>query len=69
MARTKQAVAESFIKLNEEAQKAGLVINTNKTKYIKCSRNQVKEQIWVELKLEMYNHLNISDQWLTQIIQ
>jgi hypothetical protein len=57
MARTKQALADSFIKLNEEAQKAGLVINVNKTKYMKCSRNQVKEQI-VELKLEMYNHLN-----------
>jgi hypothetical protein len=38
-------LANSFIKPNEEAQKAGLVINVNKTKYMKCSRNQVKEQI------------------------
>jgi hypothetical protein len=45
MARTKEALADSFIKLNEKAQKAGLVINVNKTKYIKFSRNQVKEQI------------------------
>jgi hypothetical protein len=44
MTRTKQALTDSFIKLNEEAQKAGLVINVNKRKYMKCSRNQVKEQ-------------------------
>jgi hypothetical protein len=45
MARTKQALARLLYKTYEEAQKAGLVINMNKTKYIKCSRNQVKEQI------------------------
>jgi hypothetical protein len=45
MAWMQQALADTFIKLNEEAQKAGLVINVNKTKYMKCSRNQVKEQI------------------------
>jgi hypothetical protein len=45
MARMKQALPDFIIKLNEEAQKAGLVIKVNKTKYIKCSRNQVKEQI------------------------
>jgi hypothetical protein len=45
MARKQQALADTFIKLNEEAQKAGLVIKVNKTKYIKCSRNQVKEQV------------------------
>jgi porphobilinogen deaminase len=30
MARAKEALADSFIKLDEEAQKAGLVINVNK---------------------------------------
>jgi hypothetical protein len=45
MARTKEALADFCIKLNEVAQKTGLVINVNKTKYMKCSRNQVKEQI------------------------
>jgi hypothetical protein len=45
MTRTQQALADTFIKLNEEAQKARLVINLNKTKYMKCFRNQVKEQI------------------------
>jgi hypothetical protein len=30
MARMKQALADSFIKFNEEAQKAGLVIYVNK---------------------------------------
>jgi hypothetical protein len=43
MARTQQALADIFIKLNEEAQKAWLVINVNRTKYMKCSRNQLKE--------------------------
>jgi hypothetical protein len=38
MARTIQALADSFMKLNEEAQKAGIVINMNKTKYMKFSR-------------------------------
>jgi hypothetical protein len=60
MARMKQVLADSFIKLHEEAQKTGPIINVNKTKYMKCTRNQVK-WIWVELKLEMYNHLNIFD--------
>jgi hypothetical protein len=45
MARMQQLLADSFIKLNEEAQKSRLVFNVNKTKYIKCSRNQVKQQI------------------------
>jgi hypothetical protein len=34
---TKQVLADSFIKFNEEAQKAGLVINVNKRKYMKCT--------------------------------
>jgi hypothetical protein len=45
MARTQQALADTNIKLIEEAQKAGLIINVNKIKYMKCSRNHVKEQI------------------------
>jgi hypothetical protein len=45
IARMKQALTDSFIKLNEEVQKAGLVINTNKTNSLKCTRNQVKGQI------------------------
>jgi NRPS condensation-like uncharacterized protein len=65
VARTQHALADTFIKFNEEAQKAGVIINVNKTKYMKCSRNQVKEKkwIWVEFKLEMYHHLNVLDQW------
>jgi hypothetical protein len=45
MEKTQQALADTFIKLNEETQKAGLVINVNKTKYMKCCRNQVIERI------------------------
>jgi hypothetical protein len=34
MARMQQALAGTFIELDEEAQKAGLVFNVNTTKYI-----------------------------------
>jgi hypothetical protein len=34
-----QKLADIFMKLNEEAHRAWLVINVIKSKYIKCSRN------------------------------
>lgn len=37
-ARTKQALLETFTKLKDESQKFGLLINENKTKYLKCSK-------------------------------
>lgn len=45
MAGTQQAPADTFIKLNQEEKKAVLVTDTNKKKYMKCSRNEVKEQL------------------------
>jgi hypothetical protein len=65
MARTKEVLAGSFIKLNEVAQKAGLIINVNKTKYTKCSRNHVNEQR-VDLggtEIGNVQLINILDQW------
>jgi hypothetical protein len=32
------------VKLKTEAQKVGLIINANKTKYMKCSRNPTSQQ-------------------------
>jgi hypothetical protein len=43
MARMQQVLADTFMKLIEEAQKAGKVIKAYKAKYMKCCRNQVKE--------------------------
>jgi hypothetical protein len=39
MARTRQAMVDTFIKLKTEATESGLVVNMAKTKYTKCSRN------------------------------
>ena len=36
--RTKQILIETFCKLKNEAQKAGLIVNNNKTKYLHCNR-------------------------------
>jgi hypothetical protein len=41
-ARTTQAMINKIIKLKNESLKYGLTVNTNKTKYLKCSRRQVK---------------------------
>jgi retron-type reverse transcriptase len=39
-ARTKQAMTDAFNKLKMESIKHGLVINENKTKYMKCTRRK-----------------------------
>ena len=38
MARTQKALKETFITLRKEAEKLGLIINTNKMKYIQLTR-------------------------------
>ena len=38
IARTQKALKETFITLQNEAEKLGLIINTNKTKYMKLTR-------------------------------
>ena len=40
--RTKQVMIDMFIKLKNEAFKFGLLINENKTKYMKCTRKQLR---------------------------
>jgi hypothetical protein len=38
LGRTKQVLTDTFFKLKKGAQKAGLIININKTKYLYCTR-------------------------------
>ena len=38
---TKQAMIDMFTKIKNEASKFGLLINENKTKYMKCTRKQL----------------------------
>jgi hypothetical protein len=40
--RTKQSLIETFCKLKNEAQKVGLIINNNKTKYLYCTRKIIQ---------------------------
>ena len=47
--RTQKALNETFITLQKEAEKLGLIINTNKTKYVQVTRktNIIKQDIEV----------------------
>jgi len=49
IARTQKALKETFITLQKEAEKLGLIINTNKTKYMQVTRktNIIKQDIEV----------------------
>jgi hypothetical protein len=40
MDRTKQTLIDTFLKLKNEALKYGLIVNENKTKYLKYTRKQ-----------------------------
>ena len=59
MTRTKQALINTFQKLKQEAVKYGLVINQNKTKYVRHSRVQTNvknKEIEIEgMKIEEVN--------------
>jgi hypothetical protein len=54
--RTKQVLTDTFYKLKQEALKAGLIINTNKTNYLHCTRKSVQQ-----------NHLIAGDEKLKQV--
>jgi hypothetical protein len=54
--RTKQLLTDTFLKLKQEALKAGLIITINKTKYLHCTR-----------KSNQHNHLIAGDEWLEQV--
>jgi hypothetical protein len=41
--RTEQVLTDTFYKLKQEALKADLIINTNKTKYLHCTRKFVQQ--------------------------
>ena len=59
MTRNKQALINTFQKLKQEAVKYGLVINQNKTKYVRHSRVQTNvknKEIEIEgMKIEEVN--------------
>jgi len=48
--RTKQALINTFQKLKQEAEKCGLTINQNKTKYMRHSRTQTN---WKDMEIEI----------------
>jgi hypothetical protein len=50
MARTRQAMMDTFIRLKNETTESGLMVNMVKTKYMKRSRNTSIE-----------THINIED--------
>jgi hypothetical protein len=55
--RTQQAMIETFTKLKGEASKLGLTINENKTKYLYCKRQVLRNvpQRLEETKFEQVN--------------
>jgi hypothetical protein len=53
--RTKQVLTDTFFKLKQEALKAGIIVNTNKTKYLYCTRKSIQ-----------HNHLIAGDERLEQ---
>jgi hypothetical protein len=43
MARTKQTLIDTFLKLKNEALRYGLIINEYMTKYLKCTKKQTQD--------------------------
>jgi hypothetical protein len=54
--RTKQVLTDTFLKLKQEALKAGLIVNVNKTKYVYCTRKSIQ-----------HNHLIAGGERLEQV--
>jgi hypothetical protein len=46
--RTKQVLTRTFFKLKQEALKAHLIINVNKTKYLHCTRKSNQQNCLIE---------------------
>jgi mannose/fructose/N-acetylgalactosamine-specific phosphotransferase system component IIB len=42
VSRTKRSLEETYTVLKQEAEALGLIINQNKTKYMKCTRKKEK---------------------------
>jgi hypothetical protein len=55
--RTKQIWIEIFCKLKNEAQKAGLIINNNKTKYLYCTR-RTGQPTYLDTREEQFEQTN-----------
>jgi len=58
--RTKQALIDTFQKLKQGAEKNGLTINQNKTKYMRLSRTQINGNN-MELEIEGMKIENVSE--------
>jgi hypothetical protein len=57
LGRTKKVLTDTLLKLKQEALKAGLIINTNKTKYLYCTRKPSKQNYLIagDERLEQVN--------------
>jgi hypothetical protein len=58
IARTQKALKETFITLQKEAEKLGLLINTNKTKYMQLTRKTNLTKQDMEVKGTSYKAVN-----------
>jgi hypothetical protein len=47
MSRTKRSLEETYTVLKQEAEPLGLIINQNKTKYMKCTRKKERKKNWI----------------------
>jgi hypothetical protein len=58
IARTQKALKETFVTLQQETEKLGLIINTNETKYMKQSRKINKTKQNIEIAGQSYKAVN-----------
>jgi hypothetical protein len=58
IARTQKALKETFIILQNEAEKLGLIINTNKTKYMQLTRKTNITKRDIEVAGQSYEAIN-----------
>jgi sorting nexin-29 len=55
--RTKQSLMETFCKLKIEAQKVGLIVNNNKTKYLFCTR-KITQPTYIDTREGQFDQVN-----------
>jgi cob(I)alamin adenosyltransferase len=58
IARTQKALKETLKTLQQETEKLGLIINTNKTKYMQLSRKINKTKQNIEIAEQSYEAVN-----------
>jgi hypothetical protein len=55
--RTKLILIDTFCKLKNEAQKFGLIVNNNKTKYLHCARKTI-QPTYIDTGEEQFEQVN-----------